>query len=224
MTGLCVMLRSHYGWSFFKYLFIISDYLTYRPKLFGYGAMPLIYITPCVVFTLFSIHRLQLTMRAHQMLWKDMANQVRFERPDIPPPPTRSRTYAGLGAGQSSPGSDNVSFQSSYNLVALRSPRLDVPDSPSSLTHPQNTWNSTISSPYDIHDNSAGENAISVVHLSDRFARHPPVDIVPESPVDNSISPAECDVSSYGGPPGKQNHPTSDYILIKHYAISACIP
>ncbi|KZP02473.1 hypothetical protein FIBSPDRAFT_1055851 [Athelia psychrophila] len=169
------------------------------PKLFGYGAAPLLYITPCIIFTLFSIHRLQRTMKAHQMLWKDMANQVRFERPAIPPPPARCRNYAGLG--QSSPGSDNVYFESSHNLVALRKPRLDDLESSSSPKHLQSTPNSIISSTDDIRDLSGSENDTSTVCVGDQPASHPTVDVVSGSPVDNDTSFAECDLSSYGGVP-----------------------
>ncbi|KZP07110.1 hypothetical protein FIBSPDRAFT_1053173 [Athelia psychrophila] len=160
------------------------------PKLFGYGASSLAYITPCLFFSIFSIRRLQRTMRAHQMIWSDMSNQVRFERPAIPlPSPCR-------------PASDTESFQSSYNLVALQSPRLDVPNSPSSPTHLPSTRNSAMSSKYGMHELSLGENDISVVRLGDQSAPHSTVDIHvhTESPV-KATSHLECDVSSYGSAP-----------------------
>ncbi|KZP02590.1 hypothetical protein FIBSPDRAFT_941947, partial [Athelia psychrophila] len=61
------------------------------PKLFGYGASSLAYITPCLFFTLFAFNRLQRTMRAHQIIWTDITKQSSYNlgtRMDVPNSPS----------------------------------------------------------------------------------------------------------------------------------------
>lgn len=51
-----------------------------RPKLFGYGALPMLLVVPCILFTACSIPRLQRMMEVHRLIWNDMANAVRFDQ------------------------------------------------------------------------------------------------------------------------------------------------
>lgn len=52
-----------------------------RPKLFGYGALPLLLVIPCIVFTAYTLPKLQCMNKVHRRIWDDMANEVRFDEP-----------------------------------------------------------------------------------------------------------------------------------------------
>lgn len=52
-----------------------------RPKLFGYGALPLLLVIPCIVFTAYTLPKLQCMNKVHRHIRDDMANEVQFDEP-----------------------------------------------------------------------------------------------------------------------------------------------
>ncbi|KAF7974440.1 hypothetical protein HWV62_12172 [Athelia sp. TMB] len=165
------------------------------PKLLGYGALPLIHVTPCVFFNIFAITRLRRTMRAHKLLWRDMANQVRFEPAPTPPIHSPKQSRPGISSGA-------ASFRSSYGLLPgdrSRTPSgLRFQDIPAYELH-ETTQESIVPPTLLVDRLGEGKERNTTLHPEMQFP--PFVETKAEHVFTAEAATIEGDVSSYGGAP-----------------------
>lgn len=176
-------------------LFAFKRTILCRPKLFGYGAMPLIYVVPGMCFTVFSISRLKRMMKAHQLLWNDMANTVRFAQP---PAPSQSAKRPHLTPNQGLEVDDGSPNSTSYHLVQLHAPPgLDASCSSQTKPHSTGTFSSGLDSSVMTDDSSV------ITHTDTKSRRLSTSNADTESNTDPATPAIDGDVSSYGSAPSK---------------------
>ncbi|KZP07812.1 hypothetical protein FIBSPDRAFT_1052740 [Athelia psychrophila] len=173
------------------------------PKLLGWGAMPLFCITPCVIFTIYSIPKLRRTMRVHQSLWADMANQFRIERPPVSPPPIRTRPRSR--EDPSSSNSDSTApLHPMYGLIPMHSLHTPSGLGPPSPQHDTSARNSTMSSLYSL--DATTNDDVAILHLYKSSLLYLTSLDETEAPIGQAPSHTNGDVSSYGGALGDTSY------------------
>lgn len=166
-------------------------------------------IAPCGIFTLYSLPKLRRTMRAHQSLWMDMANQFHVDRPPISLPPISMQTHSS--GDPSSSGADSTPPHLEYGLVEVHTPHTPSALEPSSSNHVQSTRNSTLSSIYVLEKFGTDIEDVAIVRLAN--PSHSMENDETEAPIGRGPSRMDGDVSSYGGALGIQNPFTCLFFL-----------
>lgn len=140
-------------------------------------------------------------MRAHQLLWNDMANNVRFAQP--PAPLLSPVKHTRLTPSQES-DADDSSSNSSYHLVQLHTPsRMDASSSCSSPSSNQIRSHPAVASNSGLDYSATADDSSVITHIDIKSRRPSTSNADAESHADPPAPAIDGDVSSYGSAPSE---------------------